>query len=511
MNKSSFRSKLNHKTKTESKTLFNKKSLDDEIEPKILANIIAKPTIYYNFENKHIFETKKTKINNIGNFNKENRLVFSNLKQLKEKKSQTMDALVVIKSNQTNLNSKKTNDNLFNLKNIKKSEKSTEKYNQIVSDINQLIFGNEILIADGVNGQDDQLISSKKTEVQMTASFNLLVEENIKDSWKKTEEVFEKIEKIFNEGISHLNKSQTAFVLKTVGLVDDLNDNYEGSSDFDEEMISVIWGCLKKENIGIDKAKLKEFLCLLEGLINKGLLVHNKETVSESQSQQNKMEKEEIKSLSEVKNIKKNSFIRKRENSEQKIKQNASEKSFENKYNGQMSFDEKNQFSFKKKIYENNFVEEIVANKKQINKNNLKNSSNRNLSLDFKQSKFDNLKNLKNDFLHQKNKKNEENTKNEPKSIHQKNSLAYESLSNQNNYKSEIENNNFTVGRGRFLFSSCLKHKEKTFTLLIYENDDLEQICNCFSNKIGVELSVCKKVFDQIERQRMEFSKSFTI
>ena len=104
-------------------------------------------------------------------------------------------------------------------------------------------------------------------EVQLTASFNMFSVDLLKDTQHEVSETFHKLEKVFEFGAKFFNKPQTAFALKSLGMVEKLNDEFNGETHEDNMMINIIYTCLKTENGKVRSETLRQFLCLIKVLL----------------------------------------------------------------------------------------------------------------------------------------------------------------------------------------------------------------------------------------------------
>lgn len=394
--------------------------------------------------------------------------------------------------------------------------------------------------------------TAQKADVQVTASFNLLASDIFLDCQNEVEIIFEKLKSVFRFGAKYFNKQQVAFILKTVGYVEELNEDFGGVTPEDQLMINLFYTSLKSGRKGVYESKLKEFLCLIKGLTKNDLFQRkprrnenselkiildsskhansrhsldprewsfSKLPTDRDQSDKIIMESQKQKrGSSEGDPQKKEDFLRSRK---------------ENKAMFQI-FDNRN-FSFKKgpetlpELLElRRTIEREADLKENIPKPNI--TATRNLLDELTEC----WAKKKAEKLMEKRTENK-SVKSECLVSSQRHKRLLTQFNTPTIKSSSIADFNdkfrrarpispFLVPkcsslqeipicprRGKFLFSTFIRCAKKVHSVMVYEHDDLDETARTFSETNHIEIEKVRPVFEQIGRQKVDFVKSFFI
>jgi hypothetical protein len=388
----------------------------------------------------------------------------------------------------------------------------------------------------------------QKTEVQVTASFNLLASDIFLECQTEMESVFDKLKSVFRVGAKYFNRQQVAFVLKTTGLLDELDDEFGGTTPEDQLMLNLFYTSLKTGTKGVQESKLKEVICLMKALLKNELFQRRPKRLEKSEVRDTS-ESSEInpnRSSCEVKNI---SFARSLTETREKVgldfgknrkgiveplvrPRNEFLKSRQEN-RSPVPVEDFRQFSFKKSP---EVLPELLELKLAVEDENRKTAkmgtASRNL-----------LDELTECWAKKKAEKiRREESEKEPKgptaetlvaSIRHKRARSWLKLPQlKHNSFSDVESKLRRIRsktaqnegrcaslhdiphcprRGKFLFSAFIRCGKKINSLMVYENDDLVAAAKTFSDTHGVKLESVAEVFERIAKQKTDFVKSFFI
>lgn len=380
-------------------------------------------------------------------------------------------------------------------------------------------------------------------EVQMTASFNVLSSEVFSDYQIEIRSALEKIQKVFKTGLKSYNKQQLAFILNSIGFTGELDDDFNGRSPEDAFTINHFFNSLREKDGKIESETLRKVLSLIHGLIKNNFFkktnIHQRNQETEKIKEKNVNHQTEF-VLSEspeclessqtdfnvhetTKSERMNLQFRK-DKTQEKEKNSISPGDGSNSENI-INFEVSNQFSFKKtnesnqviqkalvyrdfkptpvsKIFGKPFLKECQISTKAFgrNKENQKKNSTSSFSKQENQTldqKRETLASLSLSCVSEKNKKGST-----------KEISSIEKEKNDSFLKMETE---LSKVKGKFLFSTNIKQKNRVTNLRIYEKDDISELIKTFCQENDVEIGKCEEIIDQIENQRRSFTKNFNI
>lgn len=390
----------------------------------------------------------------------------------------------------------------------------------------------------------------QRTEVQVTAGFNLLASDIFLECQSEVESTFEKVKSVFPFGSKHFNQQQVAFVLKTAGILDELDDEFRGKTSEDQLLINLFYSSLKIGRKGVSETKLKDFLCLLKGLLKNDLFQRktHRSQLSESKLLTESSRFQNIKSSSD--DSKAFSFSKTQKSANFKAKLRSSRGKFENSEkigkdddilpNSQenrgsnIQLSESRNFSFKKRpevigeMFE--LRREFVESEQVTEKSAKRGTASRNLldelSECWAKKKAERKAIVKKICTHTPRTKSEENTfrsrwarrfltpdikKSSLTELPYKNPLLQSTSRLLKATHMSLQELKDCPRRGRFLFSSFVRTHGKLHSIMVYEFDDLMEEAKRFAEENNIEIDKCFAVFEQIDRQRKDFTKSFSI
>lgn len=368
-------------------------------------------------------------------------------------------------------------------------------------------------------------IPTNKLEVQTTASFNLYSSDIFKDTQLEVTETFSKLEKVFDTGAKCFNKSQTAFALKSVGIVERLNDEFNGETHEEDLLINIVYSCLKNESGKVQPEALRHFLYLMKVLLRNNVLVlasklHRDSSEMKMSSQETvklKTDKKEGKSFDAKGEV--NEIMKERkEFSVGKVKRKTSSCLKEGD-RLQFSVEGDDQFSFKKsmdwcraeKAIRQSRIKDFMLPGQMNEANEV--VTNRNLTKEFEN--FSEIKTDSDKSVEIKNKINglRISAKEDLNHLcssdevpHLKSSKGSDGDSSQLSPDFILERN-----RGKFLFSTYIRQGNQNHSLMVYEKDDVQELAKAFCEKHKFNFEASKNIFEKIEWQKSNFTKNFVV
>lgn len=388
----------------------------------------------------------------------------------------------------------------------------------------------------------------QKSEVQVTASFNLLASDIFLECQTEMESVFDKLKSVFRVGAKYFNRQQVAFVLKTTGMIEELDDEFGGTTPEDQLMLNLFYTSLKTGTKGVQETKLKEVICLMKALVKNELFQRRPKRLEKSEARDlsESCETNGIRSSCEVKNI---SFARSLTETREKSvldfgrnrrgiveppgrpKNEFLKSRQENR--ASVPMEDVRQFSFKKSP---EILPELLELKLAVEEEDRKTTKVGTAS-----------RNLLDELTECWAKKKAEKLRREETERESKPSLPATPLTSDRHKRArswlklpQLKHNSFSEmdsklrrirsktapnegrcaslhdiphcpRRGKFLFSAFIRCGKKINSLMVYENDDLHAAAKAFSDQHHVKLESVAEVFERIAKQKADFVKSFFI
>jgi hypothetical protein len=378
----------------------------------------------------------------------------------------------------------------------------------------------------------------------MTASFNVISSDGIDDYEAQVEKTVNKLRKIFSATVSVFNKQQLAFILNSLGWVDELDDDFHPKQPEDATFLSIFFTALKSKSGGIKLRTLKKSLAMLNALqVNKVFAREPKKSTVKSPratktSLSNRQQSPNILSSYQSNEINKcrsadgdkiDFRVESRGKTTPPSLEPAGNLTIEEIFNERQPSDREIHFSFKKVNHgqqESNVSDAFIIQELQgpngINLNGL--LEHQSLLLESKDpSRFARL------LLERvRSEKERGSVPGDAASFAKKQvgprligklggrgseggiNTGLRELLSPDSYSKRLMKER-EPSRPKFLFGSVIIFGGKTHNVKIYEGEDLKEKAVKFAQENGVDLEKCLSIFGKIEQQRLTFVKNFQI
>ena len=372
-----------------------------------------------------------------------------------------------------------------------------------------------------------------KLDVQMTASFNLYSSDIFKDAQLEISETFAKLEKVFDTGTKWFNKSQTAFALKSVGMVEHLNDEFNGETHEEDLMINIVYSCLKNESGKVRPESLHHFLYLMKVLLkNNVVLLASKQPAPVADKEAKVSSQETVKLRTEKKENRDRGGVvegraeggeqtrERKEFSVGKGKRRTTSCLKDGESKLQFSVEEKDQFSFKKSMdfqradkpgRHCRIKDFVLPTQSELSEG----LTNRNLTREFEE-----WKEFKTESVRQAQGSGGDANSARVESVKEGSSRLCCSEEAQQLKSSKGSDHESSPGivellseksRGRFLFSTYIRQGSQSHSLMVYDKDDVQELAKSFCERHKFDLTAAKSIFEKIEWQKANFTKNFVV
>lgn len=346
--------------------------------------------------------------------------------------------------------------------------------------------------------------------VRMTASFNVMSVDSIEEYEQQVERTVNKLRKIFSATASIFNKQQLAFILHSLGWVDELDDDFSPKSPEDALFLNIFYAAQKSKIGGVRLKTLKRSLAMLNSLQT------NKVFVREARQRVSKSPRAQKTSLSN------------RQQSPNALTSHGS-----NEVNRLRLTEPRPELSSPRETQPANLTIEEIFNERQPSDRDIHFSfkkaqrgvqegtvSDAHLIQELQQSNGLNLNNI---AEHQSLLLESKDPSRLAKALlgrgRSDNSLSQEMahqptsglLSPEKSLKSRLLVEERDPKRGRFLFSNTIVCNGKSHMVKVYENDNLKEQAIKFARDHGADSEKCLLTFGKIEAQRQSFIKNFQI
>lgn len=366
------------------------------------------------------------------------------------------------------------------------------------------------------NGRSSPPRASLKTpgdqpNVRMTASFNVMSADSIEEYEQQVERTVNKLRKIFSATAAIFNKQQLAFILHSLGWVDELDDDFSPRSAEDALFLNLFYAAQKSRIGGVRLRTLKKSLAMLNAL------QANKVFTREARQRASKSPRAQKTSLSNRQQSP-NALTSHGSNEVNRLKvaeprpelpspreAQAANLTIEEIFNERQPSDRDIHFSFKKAHRgggEGGLSDARLIQELQQSNGLYLNSIAEHQSLLLESKDPSRLARALLGKPRGENGGSQEGPQQHP---------ASGLLSPEKSLKTRLLTEERDPRRGRFLFSNTIVCNGRSHMVKVYEKDDLREQAIKFANENNADAEKCISTFGKIEAQRQSFIKNFQI
>lgn len=375
--------------------------------------------------------------------------------------------------------------------------------------------------------------------VRMTASFNVMTPDCIEEYEAQVDRAVNKLRKISSASASSFNRQQLAFILHSLGWVDELDEDFNARQPEDATFLTILFTAMKSRSGLIKLRTLKKSLAMLHALQDARIVTRDsrKPTIKSPKAQKTSLSNRQL-SPNILSSAQSNDLHKARSLEDNKTElrvdsrgrvtppslEPAGNLTIEEIFNERQPSDRDIHFSFKKAAHghhESNVSELPAAHdlhaSSGLNLNGL--LEHQSLLLESKDpSRF--AKALIERSQQKANGSAEDSAKKQfgvrllgklgGRSSEGGVSTGLRELLSPDSFaKRQPEERD--ANRGRFLFSNTILCGGKSHMVKVYEGDDLTEQAKRFAGEHGADLDKCLATFGRIEAQRESFVKNFQI